>query len=314
MVYQAPSQPPPDRLPSPHFRRERPPRQRRRTARPRRPARNTRRVRPHPPPAIPTRSQAHARPRPPGPARRDRHHRAAARPHRPRRRTARRAQALDPRLRPAHAGRALPARRDPIDTFRYGLLSGFRRIAAYRALAETGLAEKFAPPSPPSCARPPTAPPASPPWSRRTRSRADLSPWEKGRIAVVARDQGVFATIEAAVDRLYPAADATRRSRLRSIARLAKSLEGALTAPEKFSDRQLLRIANACRNGFTTIVQTALEQSSCACTSRAPVGAAPADPHGVRALHPRRPELRQPAPTAPAAAAPAASSVPRPAT
>ena len=92
--------------------------------------------------------------------------------------------------------------------------------------------------------------------------RADLSPWERGRIAWVARDQGVFPTIEDAVERLYPAADAMKRSRLRTIARLAEALDGCLTAPERLSLRQLLRLANACRNGFTAIVRTALEQSS----------------------------------------------------
>ena len=33
--------------------------------------------------------------------------------------------------------------------------------------------------------------------------RADLSPWERGRIAVTARDAGLFDTIAAAVERGY---------------------------------------------------------------------------------------------------------------
>jgi ParB family chromosome partitioning protein len=152
---------------------------------------------------------------------------------------------------------------EPCGGVRYGLISGYRRIAAYGALAELGpdFAERFA--AIPAFLRAPQDMAAGlAAMVEENEIRADLSPWEKGRIARVARDQGVFPTIEEAVDRLYPAADATRRSRLRTIARLVESLDGHLTAPEKLSERQLLRIANACRNGFTTIVQTALEQSS----------------------------------------------------
>jgi ParB family chromosome partitioning protein len=143
---------------------------------------------------------------------------------------------------------------------RYGIVSGYRRIAAFRALHELGIAKFAAIPAFLREARDLGATLAA--MVEENEIRADLSPWEKGRIAVVARDRGVFPTIEEAVDNLYPTSDRTRRSRLRTIARVAESLEGALTSPEKYSERQLLRIATACRNGFTTIVQTALETSS----------------------------------------------------
>ncbi len=88
-------------------------------------------------------------------------------------------------------------------------------------------------------------------------------------------DQVQLIPLDEIDDRLYPAADQTKRSRLRSVARLTVSLEGYLTDPEKYSLRQLLRIATAARNGFTTLIQTALEQSS-------------------RKLHERQWELLQP--------------------
>ena len=92
--------------------------------------------------------------------------------------------------------------------------------------------------------------------------RADLSPWEQGRIAVTARDAGVFPTIEEAVDRLYPAANAVKRTRLRSLARVAEFLDGLLTAPESLSERQLLRLAAALRDGFGEIIEAALRQTT----------------------------------------------------
>jgi len=44
--------------------------------------------------------------------------------------------------------------------------------------------------------------------------RAALSPWERGRIALLAHRQEVFGTIEEAVARLYPAAPRMKRARL----------------------------------------------------------------------------------------------------
>ena len=54
--------------------------------------------------------------------------------------------------------------------------------------------------------------------------RAEVSPWERGRFAVIARDIGVFATVEEAVDRLHPGASRAQRQRLRAFARVAEEL------------------------------------------------------------------------------------------
>jgi ParB family transcriptional regulator, chromosome partitioning protein len=150
---------------------------------------------------------------------------------------------------------------EPRGERRYGILSGFRRVAAFREIHGFVQADEWA--RIPAFLRAPAGLGAAlAAMVEENEIRADLSPWEKGRIALVARDAGSFPTIEAAVDALYPTADATRRSRLRTIARLVESLDGTLTDPEKLTLRQLLRLANACRNGFTTLIQTALEQSS----------------------------------------------------
>ena len=91
--------------------------------------------------------------------------------------------------------------------------------------------------------------------------RESLSPWERGRIALVAHRQEIFGTIEEAVAKLYPAANKVKRSRLRTLAHLADELDGFLTAPERLSLRQALRIAAALSAGFGDVIRTALEES-----------------------------------------------------
>ncbi|WP_340110193.1 ParB/RepB/Spo0J family partition protein [Pikeienuella sp. HZG-20] len=150
----------------------------------------------------------------------------------------------------------------PRPPFRYGLVSGFRRLTAFRLLRErTGLA-RFA---------------AIPAWVREAETDADLiarmveendvrrdiSPWEKGRIAVEAAHQGYFSSVEEAVARLYPAAQPMKRSRIRAVARVVEALEDLLTEPWRLSERQCLRLAAVhMRENFMETIQTALEQSS----------------------------------------------------
>jgi ParB family chromosome partitioning protein len=74
---------------------------------------------------------------------------------------------------------------------------------------------------------------------------------------VLATEQGVYQTVEEAVGQLFPSAGATRTSRIRAAARVVEALDGALTDPEGLSERQLLRLANAIRDGFAEPLETA---------------------------------------------------------
>ena len=153
--------------------------------------------------------------------------------------------------------------RTPIEVFAsttapYGLISGFRRLTAVRNLAAlnpaiTTIAATLRTPA--------TLQDALTTMVEENDIRADLSPWEKGRIATRARDLGLFPTIDAAIHALYPNATPMRRSRLRSLALLADELEGTLTAPETLSMRQALRLATALRGGFADLIRLALDQS-----------------------------------------------------
>ncbi|QIE57555.1 ParB N-terminal domain-containing protein [Pikeienuella piscinae] len=144
---------------------------------------------------------------------------------------------------------------------RYGLVSGFRRLAAFRQLQTRTENPEFD---------------AIPAWLREAESdaelhmrmvaendiRRDITPWEKSRIAVQAAAYGHFSNTEDAVTRLYPAAAPMKRSRIRAIVHAVEALDGFLAEPWRLSERQCLRIAAAaCREDYTECMQTALEES-----------------------------------------------------
>jgi ParB family transcriptional regulator, chromosome partitioning protein len=142
----------------------------------------------------------------------------------------------------------------------FALISGFRRLTAYRALHQLTQNPAYATITA-TILRPKSIPEALTLMVEENDIRADLSPWEKGRIAVEARNLGHFDTIDAATIALYPNATPMRRSRLRALALLVDELDGHLTAPETLSQRQALRLAAALRAGFTDLIRTALDQS-----------------------------------------------------
>ena len=163
--------------------------------------------------------------------------RADPRPHRPRPRAAGRARALHRRLRPAPADRGLPPPRAP-RRHRYGLISGFRRLLAFRTLHERTGQDRYA--TIPAFVRERTSLAAAlAAMVEENEIRAGLSPFERGLIAVPARNQGAFASIEEAVDGLYPSANRQKRLRLRALAHFAEEMDGQFAAPEKLCERQV---------------------------------------------------------------------------
>lgn len=150
---------------------------------------------------------------------------------------------------------------EPRGDQRYGLISGFRRLAVYRALLELTERPEYAA-IPAFLREPADLAGALVAMVEENDIRADLSPWERGRVALIARDQGLFPTIEDAVDKLYPSANRSKRARLRALARLAEELDDHLTAPETLSLRQALRLTSALARGFGDLMRTALAEAS----------------------------------------------------
>lgn len=130
--------------------------------------------------------------------------------------------------------------RMPIEIFaiknapgRYALISGHRRLTVFRRLQALGAnPEKFAT-IPAFIRHPASIEAAFAAMVEENEIRAGLSPFERGLIAVTARNQGAFASIEDAVDGLYPNASRSKRTRLRAMAFLAEEMDGQFAAPEK---------------------------------------------------------------------------------
>jgi ParB family chromosome partitioning protein len=165
---------------------------------------------------------------------------------------------------------AVSGLRQPIEVFplaeprgeqRYGLLSGFRRLLAFRTqLENTGQDRYTTIPAFVRVRRDLAASLAA--MVEENEIRAGISPFERGLIAVTARNMGAFASIEEAVDGLYPNANRFKRKRLRAMAFFAEEMDGQFTAPERFSERQAERISRAINAGFGDVIRTALEESS----------------------------------------------------
>jgi ParB family chromosome partitioning protein len=131
---------------------------------------------------------------------------------------------------------------------RYGLISGWRRLKALRALwAETGEA-RFA------TAKALIRAPADAAESyvamvEENEIRADLSQYERGRICVVAAGQGAFPSTEAAVSALFASASKAKRSKIRSFAVIHEELGDLLRFGPALGERAGLRISSALREG-----------------------------------------------------------------
>lgn len=146
----------------------------------------------------------------------------------------------------------------PIDA-PYALISGARRLMAFRHLHKKMGLPKFAA-IPAFICEPTSRADAMVAMVQENDIRAELSPWERARIAVVARGEGMFPTIDAAIDGLYPNASRQKRFRLRTAAMVVEELSGSITDPETLSDSRLQRLASALRAGFGELISHILSE------------------------------------------------------
>ena len=138
----------------------------------------------------------------------------------------------------------------------WGLISGWRRVTALKALRAEGA---------PGCD---TIPAIIRPGGESAGAylamveenevRAQLTPYERGRIAVVAAGQGAFRNVEDAISGLYAAASKAKRSKIRSFALVHEELGDLLAFPTDLSEKAGLRLAAALREGFVAKLRAAL--------------------------------------------------------
>ena len=158
--------------------------------------------------------------------------------------------------------------RQPIEVWRlstpefpleYGLISGLRRLTAHHNLAALRRNGDFT--TIPAFIREPTSiAQALSLMIEENEARADLTPWEKGRILIECVSEGLFDTIDQALKALHPNAERNTRTRLRALANVVDTLEGVLFNPETYSLRQLLRINSGLRPDFIPVILTALQE------------------------------------------------------
>lgn len=128
----------------------------------------------------------------------------------------------------------------------YGLIAGHRRLEAFQALAvkDAGFAE-----IPAFIRSPRDSADAYVNMVEENEVRANLSHYERGRIAVLSAQSGVFATVEEAINRLFESGSKSKRSKIRSFAVVHEALGDLLQFPKDLTEKSGLKIAAALRGG-----------------------------------------------------------------
>lgn len=161
----------------------------------------------------------------------------------------------------AHGQRA-PIEVTPLATGRggalpYGLISGWRRLAALKALhAETG-EDRFATVQA-LLRRPETAADAYVAMVEENEIRLGLSHYERARVAARATERGVFPSEKAALLALFATASRPKRSRIRAFLELYHALDGSLRFPAALPERLGLRLVEAVRAGQGVAIAAAV--------------------------------------------------------
>lgn len=128
----------------------------------------------------------------------------------------------------------------------YGLISGWRRLSALKALlAETGDA-RFATIQA-LIRRPETLEDAYVAMVEENEVRVGLSPYERARVAALATARGVFPSEKAALLTLFATASRPKRSRIRAFLEIYHALDGVLRFPAHLPERLGLTLVETLR-------------------------------------------------------------------
>ncbi|MFY0597935.1 MAG: ParB N-terminal domain-containing protein [Cognatishimia sp.] len=128
----------------------------------------------------------------------------------------------------------------------YGLIAGHRRLNAFKTLATTDDQFRFIP----AFIRSPSdSADAYVNMVEENEVRANLSHYERGRIAVISTQNGVFETVDEAVNQLFGSGSKSKRSKVRSFASVHEALGDLLQFPKELTERTGLKVASALRGG-----------------------------------------------------------------
>ncbi len=144
---------------------------------------------------------------------------------------------------------------------RYGLISGYRRLMAVRELH--GLGGKQAHTTIRAIIRPKAQTDAAfVAMVEENEVRAELSQFERGRIAVISAQQGAFLNVEDAVNKLFATGSKAKRSKVRSFALIFEELGDMLEFPDALSEKRGLKLAQVLRQGGESRLRDALASAS----------------------------------------------------
>ena len=184
-----------------------------------------------------------------------------------------------------------------LENGRYGLISGWRRVMALRALSEAG----DGPDDVLAIVRTPAdAAQSYVAMVEENEIRVGLSFYERARIVARAADEGVFAGDRAALGQLFAAVSRSKRSKIGSFVTVVRALDGALAHPTALTERAGLALAQALE-----------ADGDLAPRLRAALDAAPGRDAAeeARILETTRAPVQAPAPKAPATPAPPARTL-----
>ncbi|MCC5956792.1 MAG: ParB N-terminal domain-containing protein [Natronohydrobacter sp.] len=173
-------------------------------------------------------------------------------------------EALSPLMESLRArGQQVPIEVTALGGGRFGLISGWRRMAALKRLhAETGEA-RFA--TVLAILRSPeTAGDAYLAMVEENEIRLGLSHYERARIVLRAVEAGVFPTTKTALQKLFAHGSRARRSKIGSFLGVVEALDGALRFPTDLGERLGLALAAQIEAdaGFAPRLRAALEAAA----------------------------------------------------
>ena len=146
----------------------------------------------------------------------------------------------------------------------YGLISGWRRLRAFKALhRETG-DDRFA--SIQALIKPlDDAGDAYLAMVEENEVRASLSFYERARLAAEAAKLGIYPTPERAVQTLFAAAPSAKRSKIIRFLKVHEALDGRVQYPAAIPEKLGLGLAKAIEDhpGFTRQVREGLRKAAC---------------------------------------------------
>ena len=148
---------------------------------------------------------------------------------------------------------------EPEGGARYGVVSGYRRIIATKGLLTASGDAKYG--AIKALIKPiETVPDAFVAMVEENEVRSALSHFERGRIAVISAQNGAFASVEEAVNRLFATGSKAKRSKVRSFAQIFEELGDMLSFAEALTEKQGLRLAGALRMGGESRLREALAE------------------------------------------------------